>query len=482
MDALLYLLRVSVCLGVFYSIYLILFRNITFFTLNRIYLLAGLILSFGIPAVQLSFAPPDDHSWSTAFITSVSDTVSGYDPGVPLRAGAPSSDHTLPLVILYWAGFAIMTFRLLYSMAHILTIKKRSTVFRRDQLKIVRTDSRHPFSFFNLVFLPNRDVDPLVIEHEKVHVRQLHWIDLLVTEMAGIVLWFNPLMIFYKRSVKTQHEYLADAGATGDGVPLEHYLECMLRQIQLENSVGPVSQFYYSKTIKNRIHMMTKNKTPRKFSALYLVTLPVLGMLLFAFSDQPVPALSNHTPTSKDDQTVIMVDAGHGGHDTGAHGNGELSEKEFVLSIAKKIQQAGEEKGIKVTLTRLGDEALTLEERTALAKRSGADLFISLHASFDAQDNTASGMACIVSERNAHFSESKRFAAHLVKELKTLRGIAINGIKTSNPYVLKNNNVPAVLLELGYLSNTADFAYIRNEKNQEQISERIIASVIQYIK
>jgi N-acetylmuramoyl-L-alanine amidase len=332
-----------------------------------------------------------------------------------------------------------------------------------------------------MIFLPNLQINPIIIEHERVHVALLHWIDLIVIEIACAILWFNPIMFFYRRSIKIQHEYQADDSTLGKGVKLEHYLNCMLLQIQFENEVAPISEFY-SQTIKKRINMMTKNKTARKFSGLYLLTLPAIGMLLFAFSNQSAIILENNpSGMSNDGQRTIIIDAGHGGQDGGARATDGVSEKEIVLSIAKQIQQAGQEKGIKVILTRDSDKAMELKERVSFTNRFPAELFISLHINSNEDDSGLSGIECIVNEGNTKFSESKQLAEEVVTQLKTLGGIAINDIKKSNYYVLQSN-VPAVMVELGYLSNKEDYAFIRDDKNQKLLSEQIIAAVLSYSK
>jgi N-acetylmuramoyl-L-alanine amidase len=88
----------------------------------------------------------------------------------------------------------------------------------------------------------------------------------------------------------------------------------------------------------------------------------------------------------------------------------------------------------------------------------------------------------MVSEGSTKFNESKQLAEEVVTHLKTLGGIAVNDIKKSNAYVLRSNSVPAVMVELGYLSNKKDYAFIRDDKNQKLLSEQIIAAVLSFKK
>jgi hypothetical protein len=140
-----------------------------------------------------------------------------------------------------------------------------------------------PFSFFNLIFLPKGENNPLIIGHEMAHIRHFHWIDLVIMEVASMLLWFNPIVYLYKNSLKLQHEYQADASVVENENRIESYLRCMLKQIETVSFGGIVSQFY-CKTIKKRIVMITKDKTTHKYLGIYLLVLPLVGLMLSAFS------------------------------------------------------------------------------------------------------------------------------------------------------------------------------------------------------
>jgi N-acetylmuramoyl-L-alanine amidase len=177
---------------------------------------------------------------------------------------------------------------------------------------------------------------------------------------------------------------------------------------------------------------------------------------------------------------VIIVDAGHGGQDSGSTTKDGISEKELTLSIALQIQKAGKEKGISVILTRTEDASLGLKERAALSEKFSADLFISLHVNSDPGDNSKSGIDCFIAENNPAYEESRNFSTLLMHELQTMNGITVNDTKTSHFSVLKNNRIPAVVIELGYLSNTSDFKFINSDNNQKVIADKIVSSILKY--
>lgn len=228
--------------------------------------------------------------------------------------------------------------------------------------------------------------------------------------------------------------------------------------------------------------MMTKNKTSLKFSVLYFLALPVVCLLLFSFS-KPLPiALTDGYPSAKDGQIVIVVDAGHGGSDTGGQTKGGLNEKDFAWRLTTTLKQLAEDKGMKVVLTRTADHALPLEDRMNVARQSAAAAFISIHASYDQQNSSKAGIDCFISEGNSQFQKSKKLAEQLVNQLQSLQGIRVNGIKRSNFYVLKSSSTPAVVLELGCLSNASDYNFISESKNQRAMAEKILAAVAEFTK
>jgi hypothetical protein len=299
-----YLIKVNACLLAFYVMYVVFFSKKTFFSINRYYLLASLIGSFAIPVLKLSL-PQNDYG--IALKDPLETSLDSIGNGLPATPVAIDESHTVLyatiLMIIYFAGVTIAVLRLLFSVANIIQLKNQSENYQEGNLKILKTPGSQAFSFFTWIFIPKHKNNPLIIEHEKVHVSQYHWIDLILVEIASIVLWFNPIVIFYKRSVKIQHEYLADAHTIKNNTSIDEYLTCMLQQIQLENSLAPTSPFYHANTIKKRIRMITKTKTSVTASLVYLLALPVACLLLFSFTSRPVPSFE-----VDDRETVNVVE------------------------------------------------------------------------------------------------------------------------------------------------------------------------------
>jgi N-acetylmuramoyl-L-alanine amidase len=218
----------------------------------------------------------------------------------------------------------------------------------------------------------------------------------------------------------------------------------------------------------------------------------------------------------------VVIDPGHGGKDYGAPGYLKgVHEKKIVLQIARRLaKKIREELKLEVILTRTGDRFLTLEERTAFANTKNADLFISIHtnASRDrraygietyflnlATDEEAIRVAAMenatstknISDlqkilydlmQNAKINESSRLAGYVqsgvVRHLKNKRysRVKSKGVKQAPFYVLLGAQMPSVLIETGFISNSRECKRLVNPKFQERLTEGIIKGIRSYIK
>jgi hypothetical protein len=291
-----YLVKVSACLIVFYILYTTCLKNCTFFLLNRIYLVSGLLLSFVIPILKFSiFKGQPGFVLSTIIPKTWIEPESVLFQSQNLSNNDVSISYLTVLSAIYFSGIFVLFFRLLFSIIRICRIKNNSDICRMGSITIVKIDTMVPFSFFNMVFLPKNENNPMIMEHEMAHIKQFHWFDLMLTEIAAVLLWINPFVVLYKRSLKLQHEYLADSSVTKDNSRIEHYLGCMLKRVHMVSSGRLVSHFY-CKTIKKRIIMITKNRTSIKYSGVYLLSLPLVCLLLVAFTSNYDACFSKKVP------------------------------------------------------------------------------------------------------------------------------------------------------------------------------------------
>jgi beta-lactamase regulating signal transducer with metallopeptidase domain len=297
----LYLIKVSLCLLVFQLLYGGLLRNTTFFRLNRYYLLLGMVASFIIPGITISgFNQPHDFSLTESLETVWIEATDPISIGKPVVVTQSEINYALLFSIIYFVGVLILLSRLILWLIRYGRLVKSGEVGYVEGIPIIKTRQSQAFAFFNVIILPEHEANPLVIMHEKVHVQQRHWIDLLLIELTCVVIWFNPFVRLYRKAIKLQHEYLADSHTIDSGVAIENYLHCILNQIQHENSFVLINKFN-SLPIKSRIMMMTKNKTHVTFKSAYLLVIPILCLLLMAFSNktivfEPEPVTGENKP------------------------------------------------------------------------------------------------------------------------------------------------------------------------------------------
>ncbi len=215
---------------------------------------------------------------------------------------------------------------------------------------------------------------------------------------------------------------------------------------------------------------------------------------------------------------VLVLDAGHGGKDPGAAGVTGVKEKDVVLDIARRMRNIFEQAGITVIMTRDKDEFISLEERTVIASRSKADVFVSIHANSNPNRKTQ-GMEVyfvkstdkkdvdeaqrlenertLVKTSNAKYSpvvasivgdmlyvhkvvESPKLAKRIVHNVSMDVRTLNRGARVCRFYVVRNTLVPAVLVEVGFLTNRHEEKQLNSSNYRQQLAQAIARSVLQY--
>lgn len=213
----------------------------------------------------------------------------------------------------------------------------------------------------------------------------------------------------------------------------------------------------------------------------------------------------------------MVLDAGHGGDDHGARGAGGLLEKDLVLDVAKRLAERLRASGLRVVMTRQDDRFVALEERTSIANDARGDLFLSVHAnasryrgargietffvSLEASDDAARALAeaenqafvrpgeatpaaadpllAILGDLIAteHVMESQEFARLAQRRLATAETARSRGVKQAPFVVLMGVQMPAVLVEIGFLTNAAEERVLRDEAERERLVRELAGAV-----
>jgi N-acetylmuramoyl-L-alanine amidase len=219
---------------------------------------------------------------------------------------------------------------------------------------------------------------------------------------------------------------------------------------------------------------------------------------------------------------TIVLDAGHGGHDSGAVGPGGLQEKDLVLDVTRRVARLIEDKlNVKVLLSRDSDHFVTLQDRTTFANKERADLFVSIHAnahretasagvetyflSSEATDSAARQVAALENSvvrlekpnaRNGRLDavkailwdlaqsefqlESSRLAEVVQDSMTRSLRIPNRGVKQAGFYVLGGAAMPAILLEIGFVTNPQEEKRLKDSKYRDEIARAIYAGLAEY--
>jgi N-acetylmuramoyl-L-alanine amidase len=234
-----------------------------------------------------------------------------------------------------------------------------------------------------------------------------------------------------------------------------------------------------------------------------------------------VPVWAGATEPPRDRFDTVVIDPGHGGEDEGARGRRGLAEKELVLDVSRRLAARLREQGIRVLLTRSDDTFVPLEVRTSVANDARGDLFVSIHAnsapsadpsgietffvSLESSDESARRVAAreneafgsaggvqasedplvallgdmIVSE---HMKESSEFSKLVQHELSAVRGGGSRGVKQAPFVVLMGVQMPASLIEIGFLSNGDDEQALADPGHRDAIAEAVTRAVVDFGK
>ena len=274
----LYLIKSTVWLTGFFLIYIAFLRNERFFVLNRIYLVTGILVSIVFPLF----------TWHYTVIFPITPTAEVLEPKV---VGVTPVSDPFPiqnlLLYFYLTGALYLIFRLIKQTVAVWKVIRQSETQHFNSIKLIRTD-RYPasFSFFSFVFV-NPSIDEPetseIVNHEQEHIRQQHWMDLLLFEILRTMHWFNPVSWLYGRMIRQNHEYLADERALQRSSNPAIYRAALLNQMFGGPVISLANSFNYSLN-KKRFNMM-KQITYSPFRKLkLLLVLPLIAGVFYAFA------------------------------------------------------------------------------------------------------------------------------------------------------------------------------------------------------
>lgn len=326
-----YILHVSLLLGLGYILYQILLKKETFYSLNRMILSSYIILAFALPLIHIP------QEWSLNLddteesIPVVDDQIKAY-PKTTTKEGKQANhllddkthaqiDEAIPeetfldekaktisaptyidrakniLLAINWSsafkwtyliGLSIFLINFLVQFSILIFYRLKFPALKDGKLTIVEMEGdKAPFSFLNMIYInPSKydyDTYEQILAHEKIHITKWHSFDIFLSEIALIVLWFNPFAWFYRKVVEHNLEYLTDQEMLASGANAEVY-QMNLLKVSVPELPLSLSTNYNQSFLKKRIHMMNAKKSSASSTWKYLFILPIIGLTVTLFN------------------------------------------------------------------------------------------------------------------------------------------------------------------------------------------------------
>jgi N-acetylmuramoyl-L-alanine amidase len=195
---------------------------------------------------------------------------------------------------------------------------------------------------------------------------------------------------------------------------------------------------------------------------------------------QPAPTTnypSSESPRIPSGRVVVVVDPGHGGGDVGAVGIGGMQEADIVMDISRQVAALLEQQGVQAVLTRQDDREIELEPRVQMAERVNANLFVSIHAnSIDMTRPDVNGI------ETYYYASGDRLARTIHNSLLQATGARDRRVRQARFYVLRKTSMPAVLVEVGFVTGAEDASRLANSSYRQRLAEGIARGILQYIQ
>lgn len=287
---LIHIIKSSALLSIFFIAYHFLLRKETSFNSNRLFLIAGILSAGILPFVKIT---------REVIVETIIDQGQLFEDGNTVFASLPQNKADLWQIvgISYMLVTVYLLSKFIFQILKVAKLSKSHSNKKEGAFLYIETNtSTSPFSFFNMiVFNPSthsQEELKMILEHEKVHSRQFHTLDILLANFAAAFLWFNPMSWLYRKCVEENLEFIADRETIKSTGNQKEYQYALLRVSQEGNLSGLLNHFHRS-FIKNRIIMLKKGTTAKSHRWKHFLVLPVLVFFLLGFNTKEEVIFSN---------------------------------------------------------------------------------------------------------------------------------------------------------------------------------------------
>jgi len=303
-DALMYFLKVNIAIALFYLFYRLVFYNDTFWATRRFYLVVSILLSVVYPLISFSGWLEKQEPMQvimTNYVQLKEITVTN----------APVSYLNIEnvLLIIYGVISIILLIKMVVQLASILRWRLKGKRHILQAIEIIAIDATiTPFSFFNSIFinpaLHNEQETQQILTHECTHARQLHSLDVLLSELMTILFWINPAMWLLRREIQHNLEFLADNSVLKSGIDSKNY-QYNLLQLSYQVPENQLINKFNISPLKKRIIMMNQQKTKKAGILKYSLIIPLaLALVLSSNAETLVNSATKIATSGKTEKTV----------------------------------------------------------------------------------------------------------------------------------------------------------------------------------
>ena len=373
---LIYLLKSMGISSIFLLCYEIFLKKDTFFAYNRWFLFTGLLTSLCLPMLTFTKTVIADPILANYEVTN--NTVNSL-------TSIQSFNPYFFLGLIYLTGVVILTVKLCLQLISLKRLISKGRITKEGLINKVETEQNtSPFSFFNyVVFNPkNYDLSQLsiILAHEKIHIKQRHSLDIIMSHLIVIFQWFNPFIWRYKSAVEQNLEFIADAGSAELHSTKKEYQHLLVKS-NIHYPLITIGNSFYNSLIKKRIVMLNKTESPKINMAKYSLILPLLLAFTLLFNvktvaqDKPLKEAvevnedSNDNPLIKIRSTgpqekntpLYIIDGKESSEKVLQNLNPDSVESIFVLkddSATKKYGEKGENGVVLISLKKNKDSQL----------------------------------------------------------------------------------------------------------------------------
>ena len=290
---LIYLTYLTFSWALFALLYQALLAKETFFNQNRVFLLLSLLGGLALPWVGVQLAQQNSN---TGLLSNMSAVLPLFTVGIAQVEQSIKVYFTGNQVwIGIWSvGIIVGLSRFLYGISTIIRLAQTATERQGNTYYTTAIDM--PFSFFKRIFIPeyyrNEPDLSIILRHEQAHAEGNHSLDVVLSELVCIVFWWHPLVYWYKRQLRTLHEYIADEAAVQD-CSRKQYGLLLIQQAQS----GPVFAYanhFLQSPLKQRLVMLAKQHSAPVRSLRYALLIPAVLFLLTVFQQNTLYAQSKN--------------------------------------------------------------------------------------------------------------------------------------------------------------------------------------------